>query len=124
MKRRRPASRPLPGFRGAVGGIAIAALALVAAARLAPIVVPAWYASLSLAAYVAYARDKAAAERRARRTPENSLHLLGLLGGWPGALVAQQQFRHKTAKLSFQMVFWLTVLANLGLLAWWTATVP
>lgn len=125
MTRRRPApSAPHLGFRVALGGIAIAAIVLAAVARLVPLAVPAWYATLSLATYVAYARDKGAAERRARRTPENTLHVLGLLGGWPGALVAQQRFRHKTAKLPFQVVFWMTVAANLALLAWWLASAP
>ncbi|MDY7698634.1 DUF1294 domain-containing protein, partial [Pseudomonas aeruginosa] len=30
----------------------------------------------------------------------------------PGALVAQQVFRHKTRKLSFQLVFWGIVLLH------------
>ena len=46
------------------------------------------------------------------RTPEVRLHLFELLGGWPGALVAQQVFRHKTRKLSFQLVFWGIVLLH------------
>jgi uncharacterized membrane protein YsdA (DUF1294 family) len=53
-----------------------------------------------------------------RRTPESTLHLLSVLGGWPGALVAQQMFRHKSRKLEFQIVFWLTVLLNCGVLGW------
>lgn len=48
------------------------------------------------------------------RVPENTLHLLALLGGWPGALYAQQTLRHKTQKTSFRIVFWMTVLANSG----------
>ena len=44
--------------------------------------------------------------------PEVRLHLFELLGGWPGALVAQQAFRHKTRKLSFQLVFWGIVLLH------------
>ena len=42
------------------------------------------------------------------------MHMLDLLGGWPGALIAQQQSRHKTVKASFQAAFWFTVLANLA----------
>ncbi|AVR96536.1 DUF1294 domain-containing protein [Pseudoduganella armeniaca] len=71
-------------------------------------------AALNLLTYVVYARDKAAARAGRRRTPENTLLLLGLLGGWPGALVAQRRLRHKTAKTSFQLRFWLTVIVNLG----------
>ena len=43
------------------------------------------------------------------RTPESTLHLLELLGGWPGGLVAQQVFRHKTRKFSYQLTFWCIV---------------
>ena len=41
-----------------------------------------------------------------------------MLGGWPGGLIAQQQFRHKTVKESFQAFSWVTVLINLGVVAW------
>ena len=46
--------------------------------------------------------------------------LLGLLCGWPGALLAQQWLRHKTAKRSFQLVFWITVVVNMAGFAWMT----
>ncbi|MEG2941275.1 MAG: DUF1294 domain-containing protein, partial [Thermomonas sp.] len=51
---------------------------------------------------------------RWRRMPEDTLHLLDVLGGWPGALIAQQLHRHKTVKASFQTAFWFSVLLNLG----------
>ena len=53
--------------------------------------------------------DKRSAETGRWRTPENTLHITELLGGWPGALVAQQVFRHKTRKVSFQVVVWLII---------------
>lgn len=73
---------------------------------------------MSVIAFVAYAVDKAAAQRGRWRTPENILHFWSLLGGWPGALVAQKVFHHKNRKLSFQVVFWITVLINCGFLGW------
>jgi len=39
--------------------------------------------------------------------------LLGLVGGWPGSLVAQQVLRHKSSKASFRRAFWGTVLVNI-----------
>lgn len=82
--------------------------------------IPAWSAlvivSLSLVALLLYALDKAAAQQGHRRTPENTLHLVSLLGGWPGALMAQGLFHHKHRKRSFQVAFWLTVLIHCGVL--------
>ncbi|MBD8538894.1 DUF1294 domain-containing protein [Frigoribacterium sp. CFBP 8751] len=64
-----------------------------------------------------YALDKSAARRGRRRTPERTLLLLGLLGGWPAALVAQQLLRHKTSKRSFQLAFWATVAVDVLVVA-------
>jgi uncharacterized membrane protein YsdA (DUF1294 family) len=62
--------------------------------------------------------DKAAARTGRRRTPESTLLLMGLAGGWPGAVLAQQWLRHKNAKTAFQWRFWLTAGAN-GVLCVW-----
>lgn len=72
---------------------------------------------ISTATLFAYRSDKLAALRGSWRTEEAALHLMALLGGWPGALVAQQRYRHKTRKQPFQLIFWLTVCGNLGILA-------
>lgn len=69
-------------------------------------------AALSLLTYVVYAVDKGAAQRNGQRVPENNLHLLAVLGGWPGALLAQQNLRHKSIKQPFRRVFWFTVVMN------------
>ncbi|RUO49640.1 DUF1294 domain-containing protein [Pseudidiomarina donghaiensis] len=69
---------------------------------------------VSVIAYVFYALDKKAALNNKRRTPEDWLQFLALMGGWPGALIAQQQFRHKTRKTSFRVVFYLAVLINIA----------
>lgn len=72
------------------------------------------YPLLSLISFAQYWNDKRSAQSGRWRTPESSLHLTELLGGWPGALLAQQAFRHKTRKLSFQLLFWLIVLLHQG----------
>ena len=76
------------------------------------------YGGVSLVLLVMYWIDKRAAQRGAQRIAENTLHLFELCCGWPGALVAQQVFRHMTRKGSYQFVFWLVVLVNLGALGW------
>lgn len=81
--------------------------------------VPAVYIGLSLLAFLAYAVDKSAAIKGRWRTPEKTLHLLSVAGGWPGALLAQQLLRHKCSKPSFVAVFWITVATNIvGFVAW------
>ncbi|NER60514.1 DUF1294 domain-containing protein [Pseudomonas sp. MAFF212428] len=70
------------------------------------------YALASLACVLLYGYDKRQARAQGQRTPEKVLHAFELLGGWPGALVAQQVFRHKTRKLSYQAMFWGIVLVH------------
>lgn len=77
---------------------------------------PALYGALSIVAFATYGIDKAAARGGRRRISEQLLLTLGLLGGWPGALVAQQLFRHKTRKRSFRRAFWGTVVVNVVVL--------
>ncbi|WP_341936432.1 DUF1294 domain-containing protein [Marinimicrobium sp. C2-29] len=72
----------------------------------------------SLITYGLYAKDKKAAQSGAWRVSERTLHIASLLGGWPGALIAQQRLRHKTRKASFRAVFWVTLLVNSAGLAW------
>lgn len=74
---------------------------------------------LSVLTFYLYWRDKFAAQRNAWRTPENSLHVAALLGGWPGAWFAQRLLRHKSAKESFRQVYWATVALHWALLAVW-----
>jgi uncharacterized membrane protein YsdA (DUF1294 family) len=97
-------------FMGALGGLA--------ARGMLPTVVPVFYAVASIAAAIVYRLDKSAAARNGWRTSEAVLHVMALIGGWPGALVAQQVFRHKSRKLSFRLAFWTTVALNCGALTW------
>jgi uncharacterized membrane protein YsdA (DUF1294 family)/cold shock CspA family protein len=91
--------------------------ALVVAGRL-PARILGGYALLSAITFFVYAWDKSAAQNEERRTAESTLQLLGLLGGWPGGLLAQKWLRHKSRKQPFRTVFWCTVLLNCGALAW------
>ncbi|ADJ29623.1 cold-shock DNA-binding domain protein [Nitrosococcus watsonii C-113] len=76
------------------------------------------YLVVSTAAFGAYALDKSAAKRGAWRTSESTLHLLALVGGWPGALIAQSRLRHKSRKQPFRAVFWATVVMNCAAFVW------
>jgi len=70
------------------------------------------YVVSSAFAYYFYWDDKRRAKLGEWRIPEANLHFWAMIGGWPGAFIAQQQFRHKTKKLSFLLVFWLIVIAH------------
>jgi uncharacterized membrane protein YsdA (DUF1294 family) len=75
-----------------------------------------WYGVTSLTLFLFYGIDKRAARRCDRRIPETRLHLLALMRGIPGALLAQQVFRHKTRKTSFQLVTWTIVVLHVAFL--------
>ena len=73
--------------------------------------------------FLIYRTDKRRAEAGAWRIPESTLHFASLMGGWPGAFLAQRTYRHKTSKTSFQLVFWFIVILHYfvavdSLLAW------
>ena len=89
---------------------------------------PVWamllYAGASLVTFLVYAVDKSAAHRGRWRISEQTLHALSLAGGWPGALIAQRWLRHKSKKAAFQATFRMTVVVNLGALAWLYVSSP
>lgn len=112
----RDLARPLPAALSwtVLGAFAITITAVVVVLGL-PWWLAAWYLVASVAAFTAYGLDKAAARRGTGRVSEQTLLLLGIIGGWPGAVVAQQLFRHKTRKRSFRRAFWGSVAVNVAL---------
>ena len=89
--------------------------------------IPLWvggvYLVASVVCFVVYAVDKSAAKAQRQRVSESTLLLLGVVGGWPGAIVAQQTLRHKTQKASFRKAFWGTVVINVLVFAIFTTPV-
>lgn len=84
-------------------------------------------AVMSCACFVAYGLDKRRANNGSRRVAERTLHLQAFLGGWPGALLGQRRFRHKTSKVPFRIVFWAVVglhVAVAGALAYAVVGLP
>jgi uncharacterized membrane protein YsdA (DUF1294 family) len=94
------------------------AIGLAAVRELLPFFLPVVFVVASLAVFLAYAFDKSAAMNRRRRTPENVLHLMNLLGGWPGGLFASQLFHHKSRKLEFRVVFYACIVLNCAAVGW------
>ena len=96
----------------------IAAVAWSVSAYNIPIQILYLYLAASSFTFLVYAKDKWAARRNRWRTQESTLHTLALIGGWPGALIAQQVLRHKSRKDAFQFAFWATVVLNCAAFAW------
>lgn len=121
--RRQGVIRPLRagGPSVAVAGVSIAALLLVLAVATVTQRLPGWiwvwHGAASLLCFGLYAADKSAAQSGRWRTPESTLLGAGLIGGWPGAIVAQHLLRHKSGKAEFRAMFHTTVLMNLMALA-------
>jgi len=122
--RRTPARRPTikgtyrPSHKGpVVAGLFLLALVPGVLLKQLPGFAVAAYFLMSPLTFAAYGLDKQSAREGTWRTREQSLHLMALCGGWPGALTAQGWLRHKTKKETFRANFWLTVIVNLGLLA-------
>jgi uncharacterized membrane protein YsdA (DUF1294 family)/cold shock CspA family protein len=88
--------------------------------------IPNWVAWLyfgcSVVTFLVYAWDKSAAKSGSWRTSESTLITLGLIGGWPGAILAQQTLRHKSSKAAFLTLFWFTVILNIAVFI--VATTP
>lgn len=84
--------------------------------------IPNWVAGLYLASsvvcFAVYATDKSAAVAGRWRVPESTLLFLGLVGGWPGAIMAQELLRHKSSKAEFRVAFWATVALNVLVFIW------
>jgi len=76
------------------------------------------YLAISAITFLAYAFDKSKAQRGEWRTQESTLHMFSLIGGWPGAAIAQQLLRHKSQKREFRNGFWFTVVVNISALFW------
>jgi uncharacterized membrane protein YsdA (DUF1294 family)/cold shock CspA family protein len=77
------------------------------------------YPLMGWLAYLLYAHDKTCAQKGKRRVPERNLHLIEILGGWTGGLLAQKLLRHKSKKRSYQIEFWLIVTAHQIGWLWW-----
>ena len=83
-----------------------------------PIIILLVYLVTSVLTFALYAKDKSAAQSGEWRIPEKTLHFFSIIGGWPGAAIAQSQLRHKSKKFSFRLVYWFTVIINCAFLGW------
>lgn len=78
----------------------------------------AYLLAINIMTFLLYGYDKYISSGERLRVPELNLQTLALLGGSPAALFAQKFFRHKTLKGSFQIIYWLIVVGQVGLIVW------
>ncbi|EDE4817457.1 DUF1294 domain-containing protein [Salmonella enterica subsp. enterica serovar Enteritidis] len=71
-----------------------------------------WFLLANVLTLAIYGVDKTAARKTWRRVPESTLLVFGVVGGWPGAIVGQQLFRHKTQKQPFKTYFIVSVIVS------------
>jgi len=71
---------------------------------------------VNMLTFIFYGMDKLAAVKQWQRTPEKHFYLLALLAGWPGSILGQMVFNHKTTKVRFRIVFYCMSLMNLVML--------
>ena len=76
-----------------------------------------WFLLINMLTLVMYGADKMAARKGMRRVPEATLLVFGVTGGWPGAIVGQQLFRHKTQKQPFKTYFFISVVVSIAMMA-------
>lgn len=77
-----------------------------------PHVFPYVFIGINLITFFYYYHDKNSALKNNWRTPESTLHWLSLFGGWAGAYIAQNLFKHKYKKDSFMTIYKLIVLLD------------
>jgi uncharacterized membrane protein YsdA (DUF1294 family) len=73
-----------------------------------------WTLVFSILAFLLFGYDKGAAGSRGTRVPESVLLLVTLAGGWPGTLLAQRVFRHKTIKATFNRKLVMVVILSIA----------
>ena len=78
----------------------------------------AYFIAINFTTFLLYGYDKFISSGEKLRVPEYNLHALALLGGSPAGLSAQNFFRHKTVKGSFQLIYWLIVVVQIALFYW------
>ncbi|MBO3655407.1 DUF1294 domain-containing protein [Acinetobacter bereziniae] len=96
----------------------IVALAILSISGLLNGMILLFVSIINVMTYWFYAQDKEATQINQRRVPENTLHILAFLGGWPAAWLAQQRLRHKTQKQPFRKIYFCTIVFNILLILW------
>jgi len=79
-----------------------------------------WYLiAINMLTFFVMLIDKIQASQHERRVRERTLYILTFLGGSPAMLLSMHSLRHKSRKLSFQLVVWFLFLTQLAVMVLW-----
>jgi uncharacterized membrane protein YsdA (DUF1294 family) len=89
-----------------------------------PLLILVAYLATSIVTFFMYAYDRRAAKEKGWRISERTLHLLELMGGWPGALWGQRHLRHKVdwkGEFRFKIVTLMIAIVHIAFWVLWSA---
>ena len=75
------------------------------------------YLYISILTLLIYGIDKLLAKMKWKRVPERWFHTLSLIGGFPGAFLGMNIFKHKTNKPKFRWMILASLLLHLSVIA-------
>jgi uncharacterized membrane protein YsdA (DUF1294 family) len=80
----------------------------------------AWLIGWSIVTFCFYGLDKRSSklDRPDNRVPEDVLHILALIGGFPGGWLGRYYWRHKTRRPAFLVILIASTLLHLGIALW------
>lgn len=68
---------------------------------------------ISIISYISFRIDKRRAERNEYRISENFLLLITFFGGSIGSIIAMRRYRHKTKKMKFTIITFISLVINI-----------
>ncbi|MBF6633346.1 DUF1294 domain-containing protein [Microbacterium sp. APC 3898] len=82
------------------------------------LIIAAYFAILTIMAFIMMKVDKHQAQRRGQRIPEKNLWTVAIFGGGIGAYLGMMAFRHKTKHTNFRVGFLMLAMLDAAILIW------
>lgn len=75
-----------------------------------------WYFAINIVLFILMGIDKYRAVHKKWRIPEATLLISSCLGGFVGGFLGMHLFHHKSKKIYFHIIFWLSALLHILLI--------
>ena len=79
-----------------------------------------FFITCNVLGFIFYGMDKLAAVKGWHRSRERHFYVLALCGGWPGSVLGQIVFHHKTKKTRFRRWFYFMMVTNVLTMGWYS----